>query len=180
MLEEGGDGDGDAIRKEKDVPPEAGARKKWFLQEENRQSWTFDAGRLYQADFFNPYLDFNSTSARRSCAGPTLTETARLRAQTAGLLPQPDGILGWTAVEVGDSPPQTSVQSRYVQLTRVVLIRYVLKNRQSKDVYFVIVFSLLLTDDVEREEAEVSGDKDAVEGKPEAERVEPSGDDDVD
>ena len=59
VLEEGGDGDGQAIRKAHLVPDEASERKKHFLHEESRKRWEFEAGRVHQGDFFNPYLDFN-------------------------------------------------------------------------------------------------------------------------
>lgn len=59
VLEEGGRGDGVEVRKEKGVPVEAGARKKWFLDEKHRKEWVFEKGRVYSTDFFNPFLDFN-------------------------------------------------------------------------------------------------------------------------
>ena len=58
-IEEGGDGDGVEIRKEGGVPDGAAERKKWFLNEEKRQEWKWEEGRVYRGDFFNPYLDFN-------------------------------------------------------------------------------------------------------------------------
>ncbi|KAI9715491.1 MAG: hypothetical protein M1812_005967 [Candelaria pacifica] len=59
VIEEGGDEDGKALREQLGVPPEAAARKKWFLQEEKRKAFTLEEGRIYKTDFFNPYLDFN-------------------------------------------------------------------------------------------------------------------------
>lgn len=59
-IEEGGEGDGVVARREKGVPEEAERRKKWFLDERHRREFEFEEGRVYQADFFNPYLDFNS------------------------------------------------------------------------------------------------------------------------
>ena len=64
VIEEGADGDGIIVRQEKGVPKDAPSRKKWFLDESRRKDWSFDAGRLYQADFFNPYLDFNGSSLK--------------------------------------------------------------------------------------------------------------------
>lgn len=64
VIEEGGDGDGQKIRDDMGVPKEAGARKKFFLDEEKRKQWEFEAGRLYRVDFFNPYLDFNDFSLK--------------------------------------------------------------------------------------------------------------------
>ena len=58
-LEEGGDGDGEEVRKEKGIPADAAGRKKWFLTEQHLKDFTFEKGREYGNDFFNPYLDFN-------------------------------------------------------------------------------------------------------------------------
>lgn len=60
-LEEGGDGDGMEARKEQGVPDDAAARKKHFLTEQHLKDFTFEKGREYSNDFFNPYLDFNGT-----------------------------------------------------------------------------------------------------------------------
>ena len=54
-----------------------------------------------------------------------------------------------------------------------------LKNRETDQVYFVIVFDLLLKEDLDKIEAENKGDKDTVEGKPEGPTSQPT-DDDVD
>jgi hypothetical protein len=61
VFEEGGEGDGEQLRKENGIPATEAARKKWFLTESNRKSWEWEEGRTYHADFFNPYLDFNGT-----------------------------------------------------------------------------------------------------------------------
>jgi hypothetical protein len=58
-IEEGAEGDGEDVRKERGVPEGAAERKKWALREDKRGAWTWEAGRVYQGDFFNPYLDFN-------------------------------------------------------------------------------------------------------------------------
>jgi hypothetical protein len=59
VFEEGGEGDGEELRREKGVPETDAARKKWFSTEANRKEWEFEAGREHWGDFFNPYLDFN-------------------------------------------------------------------------------------------------------------------------
>ena len=59
-LEEGGDGEGAKWREERGVPETADARKKHFLTKGQAEEWEWEAGRVYKADFFNPYLDFNS------------------------------------------------------------------------------------------------------------------------
>jgi Protein of unknown function (DUF1769) len=61
VIEEGGEGEGEELRRETGVPETEAARKKWFLQEENRKEWEFEAGREHWGDFFNPYLDFNGS-----------------------------------------------------------------------------------------------------------------------
>lgn len=64
VVEEGADGTGGEVRKEGSIPTDAAARKKFFLTESNRQAFAFEAGRVYQADFGNPYLDFNDFSLK--------------------------------------------------------------------------------------------------------------------
>jgi hypothetical protein len=51
------------LRKENGIPESEAARKKHFLNEENRKEWEWEAGKIYGCDFFNPYLDFNGKSA---------------------------------------------------------------------------------------------------------------------
>lgn len=58
-IEEGADGDGESVRKAVDTPEGAAERKKWALREDKRAAWMWEEGRVYQGDFFNPYLDFN-------------------------------------------------------------------------------------------------------------------------
>lgn len=59
VVEEGGSAEGVLHRREKGIPEDGPARKKFFLNEENRRGWEWEAGRSYGCDFFNPYLDFN-------------------------------------------------------------------------------------------------------------------------
>ena len=66
VFEEGGEEDGLELRREKGVPDTEAARKKHFLNEENRTEWEWEEGRVYGCDFFNPYLDFNGI-----CCGPS-------------------------------------------------------------------------------------------------------------
>ena len=58
-IEEGGDGNGVEVRKEKGIPDGAAERKKFFLDGEKRKEFEWEEGRVYRGDFFNPYLDFN-------------------------------------------------------------------------------------------------------------------------
>ncbi|KAB2577642.1 UPF0590 protein [Lasiodiplodia theobromae] len=59
VLEEGADGDGADVREAWGCPAEAAKRRKWFVEKKNREGLVFEKGRLYQGDFFNPYLDFD-------------------------------------------------------------------------------------------------------------------------
>lgn len=64
VVEEGADGTGEEIREESKMPPDSAARKKHFLTPANRDAFVFEAGRLHQSDFGNPYLDFNDFSLK--------------------------------------------------------------------------------------------------------------------
>jgi hypothetical protein len=59
VFEEGGDEEGMQHRQEYGIPDTDAARKKYFLDEENRKKWLWEEGRSYGCDFFNPYLNFN-------------------------------------------------------------------------------------------------------------------------
>lgn len=61
-LEEGGDGEGVGWRASRGVPETGEARKKHFLGKGRTEEWVWEEGRVYMADFFNPYLDFNGMS----------------------------------------------------------------------------------------------------------------------
>ena len=58
-IEEGGDGDGEDVRRKTQMPEGAAERKKWYLHEDKRTDFAWEEGRIYKGDFFNPYLDFN-------------------------------------------------------------------------------------------------------------------------
>lgn len=65
LIEEGADGDeAENIRDEHSIPATNKARMTYFLTEDNRKAFTFEQGRTYACDFFNPYLDFNEFSLR--------------------------------------------------------------------------------------------------------------------
>ncbi|KAK4697447.1 hypothetical protein P7C71_g628, partial [Lecanoromycetidae sp. Uapishka_2] len=113
-IEEGADGEGEEWRKSRNVPSTADARKKHFLIKGTTQEWSWEEGRVYKADFFNPYLDFNGFALK-------------LPGFSLSILPYLGG-------------------EDY--------LRYVLKNKDTDEVLFVIVFTLLKKEDVEKEEAE--------------------------
>lgn len=60
---EGADGDALQLRADLGIPDDPKRRRKFFLDTSHRQNFTFEAGRLYRCDFFNPYLDFNGENA---------------------------------------------------------------------------------------------------------------------
>jgi len=66
VVEEGADGDGQQVREEKKLPDTGAARKKHFLTESHLKDFTFEKGRQYSNDFYNPYLDFNGMPTRHN------------------------------------------------------------------------------------------------------------------
>lgn len=64
VIEEGADGSGQRIRADQQIPSKTSKRRKNFLSPKNLENFTFEAGRMYQADFFNPYLDFANFALR--------------------------------------------------------------------------------------------------------------------
>ena len=113
-IEEGADGEGEEWRKAAGVPETADARKKHFLIKGKTEEWTWEGGRVYMADFFNPYLDFNAFALK-------------LPGFSLSILPYLGG-------------------EDY--------LRYVLKDKDSGEVLFVVIFSLLHKEDVEKEDVE--------------------------
>lgn len=62
IIEEGAEEDGGSIRRGKGMPDSAAERKKWAYNEKG--NWTWEKGRTYSCDFFNPHLDFNNFSLK--------------------------------------------------------------------------------------------------------------------
>ncbi|KAH6438402.1 hypothetical protein HBI08_013840 [Parastagonospora nodorum] len=73
VYTEGAFGSGEAIRKDLHLPPTSAARQKHFLAEQHRKDFTFEAGREYQCDFFNPYLDFNEFALKIGYGLPAIS-----------------------------------------------------------------------------------------------------------
>ncbi|KAF9699058.1 hypothetical protein EKO04_003300 [Ascochyta lentis] len=73
VYTEGADGTGEAVRKEKNIPAGSSQRQKYFLTEANRKNFTFEAGREYKCDFFNPYLDFNEFALKIGYGLPNIS-----------------------------------------------------------------------------------------------------------
>jgi hypothetical protein len=64
VVEEGASLFGDSIRSTHSIPESWKARRKFFLNDSQLERFTFEKGRLYHADFFNPHLDFSNFSLR--------------------------------------------------------------------------------------------------------------------
>lgn len=69
VVEEGGEGSGEAEREKLQIPGDAAQRKKHFLDENKRKEFVFEKGRQYSVDFGNPYLGFNGMLI---CRAPSL------------------------------------------------------------------------------------------------------------
>ena len=63
-MQEGGEGSGAAIRQKLGIPENNEKRRKFFLSSQHREAFTFEKGRLYQGDFYNPYLDFSNLALK--------------------------------------------------------------------------------------------------------------------
>jgi hypothetical protein len=110
-LREGADGDGHDVRRLHGLSENNNKRRKHLLNNKNRERFILEKDRLYQWDFFNPYIDFQKFKLRLpgfslSCLGYINDKTHHLR--------------------------------------------YVFKNRKTGDLYFVVIFTLLFADDVDR------------------------------
>ncbi|EEH45137.1 uncharacterized protein PADG_01287 [Paracoccidioides brasiliensis Pb18] len=118
VIQEGGEGGGEEVRRKLDIPDDAVRRRKFFLDKANRERFVFEEGRLYKADFGNGYLGFNDFSLR----------------------------LPGFSIKV----------TKYINVKNHQL-RYVLKNKRTGDVYFVVLFTLLLDGDGREWEGEEIG-----------------------
>ncbi|KAK4636098.1 hypothetical protein CLAFUW4_02127 [Fulvia fulva] len=116
VIEEGADGDGEEVREKVGMPVDSAARQKFFLTESHLREFTFEKGREYSNDFFNPYLDFNDFALR-------LPGFSLIPGITIPIISYWDG-----------------------QPLRAHSLRYVLKNRATDEPLFVVIFSLLPKD----------------------------------
>lgn len=64
VMQDGADGSGQKVRAELGLPENNEKRRKFFLDASNREKLVFEKGRLYQADFYNPYLDFGNLALK--------------------------------------------------------------------------------------------------------------------
>jgi hypothetical protein len=60
VLTEGADGSGQDLREKLGLPANNEKRRKHFLSQTHREAFTFEKGRCYQGDFYNPYIDFGN------------------------------------------------------------------------------------------------------------------------
>ncbi|KAK5111710.1 hypothetical protein LTR85_011755 [Meristemomyces frigidus] len=60
VMKEGADGTGSDIRKKLHIPDGNDKRRKHFLSTPHREAFTFEKGRCYRGDFYNPYIDFGN------------------------------------------------------------------------------------------------------------------------
>lgn len=133
VIEEGADGSGQRVRADQHIPAKTSKRRKNFLDETKRESFVFEAGRLYQADFFNPYLDFANFALR---------------------------IPGFSISVV-----------KYID-DKTHQLRYVLKDRSTEEVLFVVIFTLLYGQKLEQTLDEATKERMATsEPEPEPETV---------
>ncbi|KAF2223665.1 hypothetical protein BDZ85DRAFT_261992 [Elsinoe ampelina] len=64
IVKEGAASSATTLREESGIPSDPAARKKYFLTESHLKDFTFQKGRKYEFDFFNPYLDFNEFAVK--------------------------------------------------------------------------------------------------------------------
>jgi hypothetical protein len=64
VIEEGADGSGKEAREAAAMPSKWKKRRKHYLDAQALKNFTFEKGRMYHADFFNPHLDFANFSLR--------------------------------------------------------------------------------------------------------------------
>lgn len=60
VMTDGADGSGAAVRQKHGIPDNNEKRRKFFLDAKHREDFVFEKGRCYQADFYNPYIDFGN------------------------------------------------------------------------------------------------------------------------
>lgn len=104
VIEEGADGSGQTVRNDQQIPSKWKKRRKYFLDAQALSNFTFEKGRMYHADFFNPHLDFANFSLR----------------------------LPGFSISV----------AKYID-EKTHHLRFVLKNKTTEEVLFVVFFRLL-------------------------------------
>jgi hypothetical protein len=126
VVEEGSTGSGRSIRSSQNIPLKWKKRRKHFLDAAALSSFTFEKGRMYHADFFNPHLDFANFSLR----------------------------LPGFSISV----------AKYID-EKTHHLRYVLRNRATDEVLFVVFFKLLFGEELERTLEDKKGEKEEADKK---------------
>lgn len=124
VVEEGGTGSGQMVRDEQNIPTKWKKRRKHFLTAENLKGFTFEKGRMYHCDFFNPHLDFANFALR----------------------------LPGFSISV----------AKYID-EKTHHLRYVLRNRTTGEVCFVVFFKLLFGEELEKTLEARKGEKEEAE-----------------
>lgn len=130
-LEEGGDGSGLEVRHRLGLPDNSEKRRKHFLKPASSEAFTFEKDRLYEGDFFNPYIDFSSTFLAFSLVVNSI-DPANFHTEFALQLP------GFSIKVI-----------KYIN-DRTHNLRYVFKNRKTEEVYFVVVITLLFGEELKQ------------------------------
>lgn len=91
-LQEGADGSGVEVRKRLGLPENSEKRRKHFLKPEVSEGFTYEKDRLYEGDFFNPYIDFSSKFTPKLLPRIYLANSGRIHSQTARFFYQGDQV----------------------------------------------------------------------------------------
>ena len=148
-FDEGGDDEGMEWRREIGVPDDSKQRVKWALKAGNKEKWTWEYGRTYGVDFFNPYFDFREYAVRLPGFHlPVMKYWDGQGVRYVSFLL----VTITSAVAIALSPSaysqgQLSHASRHPR-KRSHQFRFVLRNRVTEQVYLVVVFTLHLAEDV--------------------------------
>ncbi|KAG9243639.1 hypothetical protein BJ878DRAFT_423142 [Calycina marina] len=118
-VSEGGSIAGEELRSEKGIPSTDAARRKWFVNQENRKTFEYESDKTYGCSFYNGYLDFNEFALKL----PVITIPIMSYWDGQGL--------------------------RAERQKRSHTLRYTLKNRKTGKVLLVILFTLFLKEDVD-------------------------------
>ena len=213
-IEEGGDGDGIELREKLGCPDTSAARQKWALRDDGGKAfWEWQKGRIYRADFFNPYLDFNEFALKlpgfslsilplMDRHGDGALDGEQLRYVAIGTLSSDTAqILCFIycpfVVERKSATTELWSPGFALYIERAAFpfnrelplnlclfanrrnhdLRYVLKHKDSEEVFFVVVFTMVRSEDAEKEEADAGKKPDT--GATDNTEFQP-GDDDLD
>jgi hypothetical protein len=159
VYEEGAEGSGSSVREKQSIPGHPPARQKFFLTEANRKSFTFEGGREYRCDFFNPYLDFNEFALKIGYGLPTISIIRHWDGQPLRYV----CLFPIRSYVPQDSPQLTCNYFHFILvnladldllLIRTHSLRYVLKNRKTKQELFVVMIQLLPIEQTKQDEAD--------------------------